>query len=253
MIKNNGYNWTTASVTKETDDAVTIVFETNDQPFTYKPGQFINVQHILGNEVVSRSYSLSSSPHEDEKPAITIKKIEGGKMSNYIFHHAEEITAWEIDGPHGSFYADQFSLENKPVVLIGGGSGITPLYSILKTLLKYTGANILLIDCNRTWNDVVFAKGLTCLEDIYANRLQVIHFLSRETEETDFPGKNIRTEKLSRIALKKTLKKWLSDNISEAEYFLCGPSGLIKLAQEVLESLNYTIHSNSYRTFCTYR
>jgi ring-1,2-phenylacetyl-CoA epoxidase subunit PaaE len=231
------YNWKTASVVKETEDAVTIIFETNGQRFSYKPGQFVNLQQIIGEEAVSRSYSLSSSPDEDEKPAITIKKVDGGIMSNYVFHHAEEISQWEVDGPHGSFFADPQLLNDKPIVLIGGGSGITPLYSILKTFLKHSNAAIFLIDCNRTWNDVVFAKGLTYLEGVYADRLRVHHFLSRETERTDFPGRNIKTEKLNKLVLKKKLKKLLAEKISEAEYFLCGPNGLIKLSKEALESL----------------
>jgi len=207
MIKNTTYSWNTASVIRETDDAVTITFDTNGQHFFYKPGQFINVQHSVGKEAVSRSYSLSSSPDEDEKPSITIKKVAGGKMSNYIFHHAEDIGSWEIDGPHGSFYADGSSLKNKPIVLIGGGSGITPLYSILKTMLRHAEANILLIDCNRTWNDVVFAKGLTYLERVYSDRFQVIHFLSREAERTDFPGKNFRTEKTNQDCIEENVKE----------------------------------------------
>jgi ferredoxin-NADP reductase len=231
------YNWKTVSVIKETEDAVTIIFETNGQGFIYKPGQFLNLRQIVGEEAVSRSYSLSSSPGEDERPAITIKKIDGGRMSNHIFHRAGEIKQWEVDGPHGSFFADVQTMGGKPIVLIGGGSGITPLYSILKTFLKHSGTTVFLIDCNRTWDDVVFAKGLTCLEQVYADRLRIYHFLSRETERKEFPCTNSRTEKLSRLALKKMLKKLLPGKIAEAEYFLCGPNGLIGLSKEVLESL----------------
>ncbi|HEU0065239.1 MAG TPA: iron-sulfur cluster-binding domain-containing protein [Flavisolibacter sp.] len=236
-MKNKTYTWNTASIVKETEDVVTIIFETNGHGFNYKPGQFVNLRQVVGEEAVSRSYSLSSSADEDERPAITIKKVEGGIMSNYVFHHAEEIKQWEVDGPHGSFFADPQLLNDKPIVLIGGGSGITPLYSILKTFLKHSHAIIFLIDCNRTWNDVVFVKSLTYLEQVYADRLQVHHFLSREKEKNDFQGRNIKTEKLNKLVLKKTLKKLLAEMITEAEYFLCGPNGLIKLSKEALESL----------------
>jgi ferredoxin-NADP reductase len=236
-MNNKTYFWKTASVIKETADALTIQFETNEQDFIYKPGQFVNVRQVIGEEAVSRSYSLSSAPGENEKPAITIKKVDGGIMSNYIFNHATAIKQWEVDGPYGSFYADVQLLNNKSIVLIGGGSGITPLYAILKSLLKHTDTNIWLINCNRTWEDVIFRNSLTQLEQAYADRLQIVHFLSRETGTTIPPCKNFKPEKLSRLVLKKTLKKLLGERIGEAEYFLCGPNGLISLSEEVLGSL----------------
>lgn len=236
-MNNKTYHWKTASVIRETENALTIQFETNGQDFMYKPGQFVNLRLVIGEEAVSRSYSLSSTPDENEKPAITIKKVDGGIMSNYIFNHASAIKQWEVDGPNGSFYADAQFLNDKPIVLIGGGSGITPLYAILRSLLKHTSSNIWLINCNRTWKDVIFANSLTEMEHAYAGRFQVLHYLSRETETTNLPCQNFRPEKVSRLVLKKTLKKLLADKIGEAEYFLCGPNGLINLSEEVLGSL----------------
>jgi ferredoxin-NADP reductase len=236
-MNNKTYHWKTASVISETADALTIEFETNGQDFIYKPGQFVNLRLVIGEEAVSRSYSLSSAPDENEKPAITIKKVDGGIMSNHVFNHASAIKQWEVDGPYGSFYADPQLLNDKPIVLIGGGSGITPLYSILKSFLKHTNTKIWLINCNRTWKDVIFANSLTQAEQAYAGRLQVVHFLSRETATTTLPCKNFKPEKLSRLVLKKTLKKLLAEQIAEAEYFLCGPNGLNNLSEEVLDSL----------------
>ncbi len=163
-MNNKIYYWKTASVFKETEDAMTIIFETMGESFKYMPGQFINVRQIVNGETVSRSYSLSSSPGEDENPAITIKKVEGGRMSNYILQDGQNIKLWEVDGPHGSFYADLSSINKKPIVLIGGGSGITPLYSILKSFLRHSDADVVLIDCNRTWDDAIFANQITSLE-----------------------------------------------------------------------------------------
>ncbi|MGI8599803.1 MAG: flavin reductase family protein [Chitinophagaceae bacterium] len=128
-------------------------------------------------------------------------------------------------------------MNEKLVVLIGGGSGITPLYSILKTLLKSSNATIILFNCNRTWDDVVFLQGITYLEQEYSDRLQTFHFLSRETGNTDTGCKHIRREKLSKLVLRKLVKKLLAERVCEAEYFLCGPYGLTSLAIDVLESL----------------
>jgi ferredoxin-NADP reductase len=111
------------------------------------------------------------------------------------------------------------------------------LYSILKTLLKHSNASVVLIDCNRTWADVVFARAIMGLEQANSDRLQVFHFLSRQASSADIPSKNLYTERLNKLILKKTLRKFLSGTNTEAEYFLCGPNGLISLCKEVLEAL----------------
>ncbi|MGI8599804.1 MAG: FAD-binding oxidoreductase [Chitinophagaceae bacterium] len=102
-MNNKTYIWKTSSVLKETGDTMTIIFETDGECFTYKAGQFLNVQQKIGEEIVSRSYSLSSSPAADDRPAITIKKVKGGKMGNHVFQNFESIQNWKLNGPLGAF------------------------------------------------------------------------------------------------------------------------------------------------------
>ena len=101
MEKRN-HKWSLHDVVKETPDAITIYFTTGDEGFSYLPGQFINVTADIEGTTITRSYSLSSSPREPN-PSITVKRVAGGLMSNYLFQSATEIREWNIEGPFGSF------------------------------------------------------------------------------------------------------------------------------------------------------
>ena len=122
------YLWRTACIIRETAQSVTVIFDTQGDEFSFKAGQFVNLTLSINGESVTRSYSLSSAPEHDVHPAITVKAVDGGLMSNYILNYAEEIGEWEIDGPHGFFHVTTETENCKWVVLVGGGSGITPLY-----------------------------------------------------------------------------------------------------------------------------
>jgi ring-1,2-phenylacetyl-CoA epoxidase subunit PaaE len=102
-MKKGRYIWLTREVIRETKDAVTVVFDTGGTKFEYHPGQFINVSLVVNCETLTRSYSLSSSPDTDVYPSITVKRVTGGLMSNYIVDHAAQISEWEVEGPYGSF------------------------------------------------------------------------------------------------------------------------------------------------------
>jgi ring-1,2-phenylacetyl-CoA epoxidase subunit PaaE len=124
--------WTTAAVIGETEDTITVIFDTGGVPFIYAPGQFIEVTLLIDDEPVTRSYSLSSSPDEDVKPAITVKRVSGGVMSNFILDNISNIHKWYIDGPYGKFTPSTSTYTARHIVLMAGGSGITPLYSIAR-------------------------------------------------------------------------------------------------------------------------
>lgn len=242
------YVWRTACVIRETVDSVTIVFDTGSDRFEFKAGQFINLTLTIDDKPVSRSYSLSSSPDEDEKPAITVKKIKDGKMSGYMVNRAEEITDWQVDGPHGFFYPNEKAILSKNIVLIGGGSGITPLYSILKYVLKHTTVNVILINANKTGDDVIFGKALGFIESSFSNRFKAWHVFSRSNPEEMISYRNALHTRLSKLVLKKLLKKLLPVNSEQRCFFLCGPPGLIQLAEDTLTDLN-TPSSHLYKEY----
>jgi len=231
------YNWKLASVIRETADSITVVFDTGSDRFKFKPGQFINLTLIINGKPVSRSYSLSSCPDEDEAPAITVKRVDSGVMSEYILSHASEINSWQVDGPYGFFYPSERSMQARSVVLIGGGSGITPLYSMIKYFLKHTSVHVILIDSNRTSDDVIFAKVLRELEQRYPDRFVAWHILSRENKRAELPFNNSMPGRLGKLTLKKLIKRLTSDNPEESAFFVCGPSGLMALSEQVISDL----------------
>lgn len=232
----HSYTWTTACVYRETEDAVTIVFNQADDVFSFHAGQFINLTLSIDGEKITRAYSLSSSPGNDERPAITVKKVEGGIMSSYILQHAEQIAEWEIEGPHGFFHVTSETESCDWVVLIGGGSGITPLYSILKYLLLSTRVNILLINSNKTAADIIFGKALMHIRQVYSQRFHLVNVFTKDTAATNSLWENSLQGRLSSIRLKKIIKQFAGEAFLDAHYFVCGPNGLLQLAVDALQS-----------------
>lgn len=230
--------WVTRKVTWETKDAVTIEFEKVESGFNYLPGQFINVSQVINGEKITRSYSLSSSPDLDTYPAITVKRVKDGLMSNYLVDYAEQIRELEIEGPYGSFVPLESSYQSKNVVLLSGGSGITPLLSIAKSLLsKSADVQLTLIYANRNWYDVIFADAIEAIILQYKDRLTVFHALSQHDGTKLVFGGNLIEGKLSKLLVKKLLKQLIYGKPIETHFFICGPSGLMRIYQEVLKSL----------------
>lgn len=229
--------WATAAVIRETADVVTIIFNTGNNSFSYKPGQFINLTQNIDGETLTRSYSLCSCPDDDERPAITVKLVPGGRMSSYILDHATEVQEWEIDGPFGVFHPDNQTLEHRQIVLIAGGSGISPIYGILKYLLKHSPLSITLIVANKTESDIIYRRALNNLEQQYAQRLEIWHAISREESTSDNTSRHVVRQRMSRLILKKILKQSLKEGVNNAAYFICGPAGFISLAEDTLIDL----------------
>lgn len=232
------YTWQTYQVTRETNDAVTIEFDTGGAAFEYLPGQFINISLMVDGKKLTRSYSLSSSPGIDPYPAITVKRVGEGLMSNYMIRHAGKIPEWEVEGPYGSFVPMESSYGSKHVVLLSGGSGITPLLSMAKSLLSRSPAvQLTLLYANRNWYDVIFADAIEALVLQYPERLTVFHALSQhDGTSLAFTGKLIE-ERLSKLLIKKVLKQVIPENLADAHFFMCGPGGLMKMYQEALAAL----------------
>lgn len=229
--------WKTACIYRETADTVTIVFDQGGDMFSFKAGQFINLTLTINNELVTRAYSLSSCPGDDERPAITIKQVDNGLMSTYILGYAEEIKEWEIEGPHGFFHPIEATLDAKWVVLIGGGSGITPLYSILKHLIRSTTINILLINSNKKEDDIIFRRVLINLQQSFSHRVHIVNVLTKELPINKSVLDEVIGGRLTRIRLKKVIKQYIGEQFANAYYFMCGPIGLMELATDTLKSL----------------
>lgn len=227
----NKYKWSTHKIVKETEDTITIYFDTAQQTFSYLPGQYLNIKCMINEELVIRSYSFSSKP-SDEFPSITVKRVAGGKMSNHLVDNAIFISSWEIEAPFGNFVLEKQVAAHTQIVLLAGGSGISPLFSMLKSIDK-SAKTPLLIYGNKSPEEAIFWKELEAMQaDGKLNS-----YYSFTSEEFVSSRINHIAGRLSPLLLHSIICKQVAV-LEEAHYYICGPVGLMKLYQEALLGLN---------------
>ena len=134
--KDRYFQLTVKEVIQETSDTRTLIFDKANKKLEYKPGQFLTLILPIENEEVRRSYSLSSSPMVDKFPAITVKRVESGVVSNYLNDHMKVGDVFDVMEPAGHFTPQLQASNHKKYVMFAAGSGITPIYSIIKSILK---------------------------------------------------------------------------------------------------------------------
>ncbi len=224
------YHWTTHKIVQQTQDALTIYFNTGERSIEYFPGQYLNIRCLIDGEVIVRSYSFSSIP-TDKYPSITVKRVVGGKMSNYLLDHAAKMEEWEIDAPFGTFYLDAEPENQTPIVLLAGGSGISPLYSMLKTTVDAAMVP-LLIYANKSPEDTIFWNELEALQ----TEGQLNSFYSFSASGFNSTNNQHLRGRFSTEVLRDIIEQQLFQ-LEGAHYYICGPVGLIDLYLTVLRSL----------------
>lgn len=202
-----------AQVVEETADARSIVFEVPaalKESFRYKPGQHLQLRIPCGARPLPRCYSLSSSPAFDEPLRVTVKRVTDGRASGWVCGQLKAGDTLEVMPPAGMFTPRSLDAHLR---MFAGGSGITPVYSIIRTVLAQNGgqgsARINLLYANRDEDSVIFGKELTELARQHPDRLQVTHWLD------SVQGRPPTQEQISAIA-----KDWGLDG---AECYICGP------------------------------
>lgn len=165
------------AVVEETHDAKSIVFDVGPaeaETFRYRPGQFLTLRLPVTGRHLPRCYSMSSAPGVDDAPRVTVKRVEGGRGSNWLCDHVQPGSVLEVLPPAGVFTPR--TLEGD-FLLLAGGSGITPVFSILRSALAQGQGRITLIYANRDERSVIFRRELTALAGAHPTRLMVIHWL----------------------------------------------------------------------------
>ena len=233
------------NVIRETEEAITIQFANHPSLEGYSSGQFINIFSHVGGESISRSYSFSSAPEVDLHPAVTIKHVVGGKLSAHLVESLLAGDMLEISEPMGRFSLQDEGLDDKHLVFIAGGSGITPLFSMVKTALKRSeSVRITLLYGNRNIASVIFLAQLQVLQAQHADRLQVVHFLQEGSPDQDIPycySGYITRDFLAQVVY--------AHSSLTSEVYLCGPEGMMNTVLVYLEELGYDrgrIYRESY-------
>ncbi len=215
-------------VVKETADASTVYFaKPSDGSFNYKAGQYLTLKMNVGGESIRRAYSLCTSPYSDTDMAVTVKRVEGGKASNFIHTSLQAGDVLEVFPPMGNFAVVPNPATARHLVLIGGGSGITPLMSILKTILgTEPQSKVSLIYGNRDENSIIFKNELDRLSEAHPDRFRVIHILAQPSSSwigmTGLP--------LRHVILGIVQNLMSADNLPKS-YWMCGPVPMMDEAQ----------------------
>jgi ring-1,2-phenylacetyl-CoA epoxidase subunit PaaE len=231
---------TVVALTQETPDTVTIHLQRPDgQAVPSKPGQFLTLLvpcGPAGSRPERRAYSLSSTPAEAPRLSVTVKRVLGGLVSNYLLDNVKVGQQYEVLPPLGSFVVQPSPKAARSLVLIGAGSGITPLMSMLKAVVaEEPQSHVLLIYGNRNEESVIFQKQLADLEASSRGRLQVEHVYSQPLHAS---GPHQHTGRLNRTTILRILEQRHQFPAPQAEYYICGPEGLMTEAQAALELLN---------------
>jgi 3-ketosteroid 9alpha-monooxygenase subunit B len=215
------YQVPVAEVVRETDDACSLVLDVPPEleaAFGYRPGQFVTVR-VPSEQTgsVARCYSLSSSPHAGDRPAITVKRTDGGFASNWIHDNIAAGSVLDLMAPAGTFVPSGL---NADFLLFAAGSGITPVMSILKSALAAGRGRVVLIYANRDERSVIFGAALRELMAASAGRLTVVHWLDSL----------LGVPSATSIAA-------LGRPYAGYEAYICGPDPFLGLVREALGQL----------------
>jgi 3-ketosteroid 9alpha-monooxygenase subunit B len=204
-------------VVRETVDAVSLVFDIPlalQDRFRYRAGQFVTLRVEIGGEQHRRCYSMSSSPAVDSHLRITVKRDRQGLVSNWLNDHVAPGDLVAVAPPEGRFVLDDVP---RDIVAFAGGSGITPVFSLLTTALAATPRRVRLFYANRGADSIIFRDALTDLARAHSDRLTVHHHLDDEHD----------------VVTARHVSDFLGGH-DEAEYYICGPGPFMDTVETTL-------------------
>jgi ring-1,2-phenylacetyl-CoA epoxidase subunit PaaE len=227
---------TVDSISYPTPDTVSILFIPSE-PVVHGAGQYLALSIPINGVVHSRTYSIHTSPLQTEYIGITIRSITEGLVSNYLFENVQIGMEFVAEGPYGTFTLASTD-SPRHLVMIAGGSGITPIFSMIQTALEmYPHTVISLLYANRSHERIIFRQQIHELANKYPGRLSVFHAISDEHSiSSDEPV--FYKGRLSKLIIKKCVKQVTGDSALTATFYLCGPNGLMTLAEEALSALS---------------
>lgn len=212
------HSLTVADVIEETGDTRSFVIDIPpalEQAFAYAAGQFCTFRATIGGEPIVRCYSMSSSPDAGDRFTVTVKRVPGGKMSNWMNDGLAPGDTIDVIPPAGLFV---LRAAETPIVAFAGGSGITPVLSIVKSALVNTAREIALVYANRGSGSVIFSAALERLRAASGGRFSVHHHLDSEKGLLDAAACAA-----------------LVGDRTQADFYVCGPGPYMAVVEAGLE------------------
>ncbi len=221
-----------AEIVPETAEANSIRFEIPPElreVFNFKAGQHLTLRATIDGDEVRRNYSLCTAP-ADQDWMVTVKRIGGGLFSNWVGDQLKAGDTIDVMVPHGSFTTDFDAGARRHLVAIAGGSGITPVMSLIKTLLREEPeSRFTLLYGNRDSSSVIFLEALAGLKDKHLDRLEIFHFLDAEEQDIElFNGM------LDRARCEEAISALIPDAAEVDAWFICGPGPMMDAAEGAL-------------------
>ncbi len=213
-------------IVDETHDTKSIVFDVPRDLkalFRYESGQFLTLEVAVDDSgtTVRRCYSLASSPVAEDEHKVTVKRVAGGRVSNWVHDALHEGDSIGVVAPEG-----RFVLRGEgPVALFAGGSGITPIISLVKTVLLTTSRPVMLLYANRDARSVIFEKELSALTAKFGRRLTIAY------RQDDTHGFLTEADVVA-----------MRDIVANAECYVCGPGPFMETVERALTSLEVDDH-----------
>ncbi len=222
-----------SSIDKETSDTIVVGFKIPSslkEDFHFIHGQYLTLKLKVAGEELRRSYSICSSPLEEGEVRIAVKKVAGGRASTELVERLKVGNSMEVMTPMGSFYTLCDPANEKHYVAFAAGSGITPILSILKTVLRSEPkSRFTLFYGNTEEARIIFRNTLDELKSHYGDRLSVHHILSNGKDEDMLFNGRITTEKAVLL-----VQRFVTDPLHK-EFFICGPEQMMVNVSEALE------------------
>ena len=221
-----------AEVVPETEEANSIRFEVPpelEEAFRFRAGQHLTLRTEIGGEEVRRNYSLCTAPFENDV-MVTVKRIAGGIFSNWIADNLRAGDVVDVMTPHGSFTTSFDPGAERHYVAFAGGSGITPIMSLIRTALAEEPRSCFtLFYGNRDSTSIIFLEALAALKDRYMGRLEIFHFMDQEEGDIDlFNGM------LDRERCDEAIEHLIDDREAISNWFICGPGPMMDAAEAAL-------------------
>lgn len=250
MSDSNFYKLTIADIHPETDTAVCVSFdvpETLKDTFSFVQGQFLTLKAEIEGEQVRRSYSICSGV-SDSHMRVGIKRVKNGLFSNYANDNFKAGDQIEAMPPQGSFYTEIDADNQKDYMCIAVGSGITPIISIIKTVLENEPeSRVSLIYGNRRTASMMFRDELSFIKNRYMDRFQWVNIMDEEDQGADLLNGRIDNQKGAALHASK-----LIDILATDEAFICGPEAMMSEVSRGFrasglseDQIHYELFSNS--------